>query len=92
MTALLRPLGGPDRAMAASIMASMHDMVAEVGQAHDADEAFVRSMLPHHASAIDMARVALERSGDPRVLKLARDIVVAQAGEMYLYRSWVLNR
>lgn len=36
-----------------------------------------------------MAGVALARSGDARVLKLSRDIVRAQADEMYAYRLWL---
>ena len=36
--------------------------------------------------------MALEKTSDPRVLKLARDIVRAQAQEMYDFRTWLMKR
>ena len=49
-------------------------------------------MIPHHASAVDMANLALQQGSDQTVLKLARDIVKAQAQEMYDYRQWLKKR
>ncbi len=91
MTALLKPLGGVDTKMAA-MMDSMKSMGAMVKTAKNPDVAFVQGMLPHHSSAIDMAKVALQRSSDPKILKIAQDIVLAQAKEMYDFRSWLLKQ
>ncbi|WP_229776409.1 DUF305 domain-containing protein [Deinococcus ruber] len=91
MMALLKPLGGTDPKMTA-MMDSMKGMGAMVKKAKNPDVAFVQGMLPHHSSAIDMAKVALQRSSDPQVLKLAEDIVVAQAKEMHDFRIWLLKR
>jgi len=66
-------------------------MVAPLKTAANADRAFVQGMLPHHQGALEMAGVALMRSSDARVLKLSRDIVRAQADEMYAYRLWLLR-
>src|SRR4028119_1601155 len=42
------------------------------------DEAFIRAMIPHHRSAIQMENVALERSDNPRIEKLAGETGRAQ--------------
>lgn len=46
------------------------------------DEAFLEMMIPHHEDAIRMARVELERGGDPELQDLARDIIDAQQREI----------
>lgn len=54
------------------------------------DLAFIDSMIPHHASAIEMASTANIRSDNPRIKRLARDIIDAQSreiGEMIEVRS-----
>ena len=91
MTALLKPLGGSDPRMTA-MMDPMKSMGMMVKSAKNPDAAFVQGMLPHHSSAIDMAKVALQRSSSPRVLSLAQGIVLAQAKEMYDFRTWLLKR
>ena len=91
MTALLKPLGGSEPKMAA-MMDGMKGMGQMVKTAKNPDVAFVQDMLPHHSSAIDMANVALQRSSDPRVLSIAQDIVLAQAKEMYDFRTWLLKQ
>ena len=40
-------------------------MPDQLAQQHPFDRAFIDSMIPHHASAIDMASVALMRSNNP---------------------------
>jgi uncharacterized protein (DUF305 family) len=90
MTALLKPLGGPDTTMAA-MMDPMKRMAQSVGAAKNPDQAFVQDMTPHHASAISMASLALQKSSSPAVLKLAQNIVLAQARELYEFRTWLLK-
>ncbi|WP_119674622.1 DUF305 domain-containing protein [Deinococcus sp. RM] len=91
MTGWLKPLGGVDSAARTHMQGMMAGMVAPLKTAANADRAFVQSMLPHHQGALEMAAVALMRSSDARVLKLSRDIVRAQADEMYAYRLWLLR-
>jgi uncharacterized protein (DUF305 family) len=52
------------------------------------DEAFIEAMIPHHRSAIQMANVALERSDNPRIEKLAGEIVRAQEREISQMQTW----
>jgi uncharacterized protein (DUF305 family) len=52
------------------------------------DKAFIDNMIPHHESAIEMARVALEQSENPEILEIAEAIVDAQEREIEQMRSW----
>lgn len=48
----------------------------------DADADFLLMMIPHHQSALDMARVELERGDDPDTREMARRIIDAQEREI----------
>ncbi|GGR92556.1 DUF305 domain-containing protein [Deinococcus sedimenti] len=91
MNTWLKALGGVDGAARMHMQGMMAGMIAPMKTAADADRAFVQGMLPHHQGALEMAGGALQRSSDARVLKLSRDIVRAQAEEMYQYRLWLLR-
>lgn len=48
----------------------------------DLDGAFVTGMVPHHESAIEMAKVALKRAERPEITELATNIVASQGSEI----------
>lgn len=52
------------------------------------DKAFIDAMIPHHESAIAMANVALQESEDPKILRIADDIVSAQEREISQMQAW----
>ena len=56
-----------------------------------ADQHFIVEMIPHHQGAIDMAKVALERSKQPEILKLSNDIIAAQTKEINDMTAWYKN-
>ena len=49
-------------------------------------------MIPHHRSAVDIARVELEYGQDPEMRQLAADVVRAQQKEISRMRTWVERR
>ncbi len=55
----------------------------------NADVDFVKSMIPHHQGAIDMAKVELQFGKDPEALKLAEEIVKAQESEIAMMNGWL---
>ena len=53
----------------------------------DAD--FVRMMIPHHQSAVDMAKVELAKGKDPQLRKLATRIIASQRKEITQMKMWL---
>ncbi len=51
------------------------------------DLAFVQDMIPHHESAVSMAKVAQQRGGHAEIKKLADDIVTSQSTEISQMRK-----
>ncbi|CAA9440273.1 MAG: hypothetical protein AVDCRST_MAG37-1306 [uncultured Rubrobacteraceae bacterium] len=58
------------------------EMPDELAGQEPFDLAFIDSMIPHHASAIEMASVANMRSETPEIKRLARGIIDAQSREI----------
>jgi uncharacterized protein (DUF305 family) len=60
----------------------------ELARSESFDRAFIDAMIPHHQSAIEMAKVAYEKSENPRIKKLAENIVSAQQAEIEQMKRW----
>lgn len=59
-------------------------------QAHNAqDVAFAQGMIPHHRQALEMARLAADRSATPEVAGLAARIEKAQDPEITTMTGWL---
>lgn len=54
----------------------------------DRDKMFIEHMITHHQDAIDMAKLALEKSKKDEIKKLAGDIIKAQSGEIEMMKKW----
>ena len=53
------------------------------------DQMFLQMMIPHHEQAVEMSDLALAKSKNPEVLKLAKQIKDAQSAEITSMRSWL---
>lgn len=58
----------------------------------EADVRFMTSMIPHHAQAIAMSRLARARGASPAVQRLADRIINAQVDEIVTMQQWLLDR
>ncbi len=71
--------------------AKMHrDM--EIRFSGDVDADFVRSMIPHHQGAIDMAKVALQHGQDDQTKRWATDVIREQEREIAEMQAWLKKR
>jgi uncharacterized protein (DUF305 family) len=55
------------------------------------DKHFIEQMIPHHEGAIEMAKLAQERSKRPEILTLAKAIVQSQSQEIVQMQTWYKN-
>jgi uncharacterized protein (DUF305 family) len=57
-----------------------------------ADVDFMTHMVPHHAQAIAMAKMAPTRGASPAILRLTGRIINAQEDEIFLMQQWLADR
>ena len=62
------------------------------GPYNDADVAFMQGMIPHHAQAVLMAKMATTHGARADVRILCERILVAQSDEITLMRNWLRDR
>ena len=58
-------------------------------QTSDPDVAFVRTMIPHHQGAIDMAKAVLAHGKDEQVKAWANQIIQSQEAEIAEMQAWL---
>ncbi len=70
-----------ERDMNAGMARMMEDMHSP-GYSGNADADFLAMMIPHHAGAVDMARLVLQHGHDPATRRLAEEIIATQTVEI----------
>lgn len=60
----------------------------ELREAEPFDRTFIDAIIPHHESAVESARDALERAEHPELRELARDVIETQTREIEQMRAW----
>jgi uncharacterized protein (DUF305 family) len=68
--------------MMSAAVDKMHEKMAAARQTGDPDRDFLAMMIPHHAGAVEMARLVLIYGRDPLVRQLAEEIIAGQQAEM----------
>src|SRR5919205_3963 len=63
-------------------MAKMSSAMAAAQMTGDVDQDFLAMMIPHHAGAVEMARLLLIHGHDPLVRQLAEEIIASQQAEI----------
>ena len=74
------------------MMATMAAMQKKMNAMHltgDQDRDFMMMMIPHHRSAMDMAKIELQRGKRPEVKALAKDVITSQGGEIEKMTRWL---
>lgn len=74
-------------AAAMAAMTRMDTAMVHAPMTGDADRDFIAMMIPHHAGAIAMATSELQYGHDPRLRRLAQEIVVTQGSEITVMRD-----
>ena len=73
------PAGGMDMK---SMMKDMSDKMSSMSMSGQQDIDFAKMMRMHHQGAIDMAQVELKAGKEPKMRKMAKDIIAAQKKEI----------
>ncbi len=69
-----------------SMVAMMHDSTPIY---NDIDKDFAAQMIPHHQSAVDMAKAYLKFGQMPELQKLCRGIITSQSQEIDWLKKWL---
>lgn len=70
-----------------------HDMdmhaTSQLNKFSNSDQMFLQMMIPHHQQAIDISQVALKKSENLEITKLAKTIISAQTAEIQQMKNWL---
>lgn len=72
-------------------LSQMQQGLVGVALTGDMDHDFAAIMMHHHQAAIAMARLEMKEGKDPKIKKLAQDIVKAQVKQICEMNTWVMN-
>ena len=67
-------------------------MNKEIKVYEDIDRNFAAQMIPHHQSAVDMAKVYSKYGQEKELLQLSEDIVREQSLEITQLKNWLAKK
>ena len=76
------------------LMAGMdknNQLMTQAGMVQDLDVAFVCAMIPHHQSAINMAKAELKHGDNAWAKEMAQKIIDAQESEIADMKDWLAS-
>ena len=86
----------PDKAQMALMRADTKGMMATamgdmpgMNMTNDPDKSFLEGMIPHHQSAVDMAKLALKRANRAELKTFAQQVIADQSKEIVQYKAWL---
>ena len=82
------PKSMPSEKMDQSKMDGMKDMDG-MSMTGDMDYDFAANMRMHHKKAVDMAQAELKNGKDPKMVRMAKDIIAAQKKEITAFDKWM---
>jgi Domain of unknown function (DUF305) len=68
-------------------MDTMHTAMQKIRYSGNADADFASLMIPHHQGAIEMSKVELQFGTNPRLRRLAQEIIVTQQSEIEVMKG-----
>jgi uncharacterized protein (DUF305 family) len=74
------------KALNGSMMAMMNDNITVY---NDIDKDFATQMIPHHQSAVDMAKAYLQYGKEPGLTSLCQNIISSQEKEINWLKEWL---
>lgn len=77
------------KAMSASMMSMMNDNTTVY---NDIDKDYASQMIPHHQSAVDMAKAYLQYEKEPGLTELCRNIIRSQEKEISWLKEWLAKK
>ena len=89
--AMQHPMDETENPADKAFLGAMHDMMVGMHRnmpTGNTDADFVRMMVPHHQSAVEMAKAELQYGKDPELKTLAQSIVSDQEREIALMKAW----
>ncbi|RJQ36436.1 DUF305 domain-containing protein [Candidatus Parcubacteria bacterium] len=92
-TAAAKNVPYPSASIPSGMHGAMSGMMADLDGRTGAalERAFLDGMIVHHEGAVEMARTLLAGTKRPEFIKLANDIIAAQANEIDMMRQWRRN-
>jgi uncharacterized protein (DUF305 family) len=70
-------------------MKSMCEKMDGMQMSQDINQDFVKMMIPHHQSAVEMAEAYLKEGSDPKITAMAQKIIEAQNKEIEELNAWL---